>query len=289
MSSSRSVSGATSTKTLPGESLSLSSLVSFLCSYLLALSCFFLFLPLIFLLSPSWYEYTYPEQLDDFAVILANHWERAGVEEKAMGASFKAALSFFRVGNMSSAEDFAIKARDLLISQSDGEDMSEELKVLLSRIDILLWRTHHELVGALVDSQRDLTSKRCKELSSAIAHLCNGFKLTGGLCEQLFGLTKLYFSYQVALSKAFSNEERQINREQLLSNSVDKQSDLGRALSECYHSLEVGKYCSSSFFLFFRFLSLSLSLSLSLCPFYSLTRCSTQPSTTVSEAVNIGV
>ena len=142
MSSSRSVSGATSTKILQGQS---SSLISCLSSYLLALSSFLL------IFSPSWYEYTYPEQLDDFAVTLANHWERAGVEEKAMRASFKAALFFYRVSNMSSAQEFAIKARDLLISQSGEEDMSEELKLLLSRIDILLWRAHYELVSSWLE------------------------------------------------------------------------------------------------------------------------------------------
>ena len=121
----------------------------------------------------SWYEYTYPEQLDDFAVTLANHWERAGVEEKAMRASFKAAMFFFRVSNMSSAQKFAMKARDLLISQSGEEDMSEELKLLLSRIDILLWRAHYELVSSWLElALRSIHSTLKSDLTTKGGRIC---------------------------------------------------------------------------------------------------------------------
>ena len=66
---------------------------------------------------------------------------------------------------------------------------------------------------------------------------------------QLLNLTNLYFSHQIALANMFGKDGRLINRQELLSNAVDKESDLGTALRECYHCLEVGKcFCSSSSF-----------------------------------------
>ena len=91
----------------------------------------------------GWYEYTYAEQLDMHAHVLAKHWEQGNVPDKAMEAYFLAALYYDRVGNHGMVSETATKARHVLVSciEDGGSDADEDLKVTLARLDLLLCKS----------------------------------------------------------------------------------------------------------------------------------------------------
>ena len=177
----------------------------------------------------SWYEYTYPDQyqFDAHADIVAHHWEQGNVPDKALRAYFHAALNHERVGNHVKLLETASKARDFLTLE-DAE-RSDELKLMLCRIDILLFKALYHIRG-------DYKGEQLRNTFAAISYLCNGISWTGNLCTQLAGLGILMFAHTTSVG-ALSSKEQRMRHKQAHANDLDKNSDLVAALRECFHVL----------------------------------------------------
>ena len=182
----------------------------------------------------AWYEYTYQDQqqLNAHADTVAYHWEQGNVPDKALRAYFLAALNHDRVENYSQVIETALKARDLLTSTPDME-ANDDLQLMLSRIDILLFRANRELLGGTLGEE--LTT-RCRNVNAAIMRLCDNFTFLGNLCAQLTQLGWIMSVHSMSIGKMSTKEQRLLLK-QGEANNFDAKSDLAAALRECFHIL----------------------------------------------------
>lgn len=92
----------------------------------------------------EWYEYTYPNELKKYSYVLAKNWEAGSETRKSLKYYFLAAQHEDAAGDYGKVYTLCMKARGLLFELSSEASIQEEDKLLLSRLDILLYKSIHE-------------------------------------------------------------------------------------------------------------------------------------------------
>ena len=196
----------------------------------------------------EWYEYTHPNDLEVHAETLAKHWDCGNKPEKAYPYYFMAAQSCQKFGNYTGVLAAAAKARQLLTSLVDGE-LDSEQRLLLSRLDILIFMAYHQVDNVLAEH----VTRQKGDLRAAIAFINDGFDFAGGYCSQILQLVRMSLN-QTILMQQYLNQRTLQQQKQLgarstrstISTRVTSDTSSSRvafssakemAMRECYHAL----------------------------------------------------
>ena len=156
----------------------------------------------------EWFEYTFPDNLDERASELALHWEAASQPIKATKYYFLAAQNYDNIGDFSGILKAAEKARDLLLTYED-ETLDGDHKLLLARVAILKFKAAYEVT--LTDEKEKMDMY--KDLREAIAYLGDGFDYGGGFCQQIVQMCGMLLKHSFLMrDRGVAEAARQANK-----------------------------------------------------------------------------